>query len=56
MKFAWHGKITDFVSSNSDQVEVVDLDEYHKFYEFDIWEYEFEKGEDEFVINDLDEN
>ena len=52
MKFAWRGKIMDIASSNSDQVEVVDLDEYCEMLEYDVREYEFEKGEDEFVIDD----
>jgi hypothetical protein len=53
MKFAWRGKITDIASSNSEQVEEVeevDLDKYHEMLEYDVREYEFEKGEDEFVI------
>src|SRR5258708_26144453 len=52
MKFAWRSKITDIASSKSDQVEVVDLGEYHDMLEYDVREYEFEKDEDEFVIND----
>src|SRR5713226_2191886 len=52
MKFAWRSKITDIASSNSDQVEVVDLGEYRDMLEYDVREYEFEKDEDEFVIND----
>jgi hypothetical protein len=38
-----------------DAVEVVDLDEYRAMQpmlEHDVQEYEFEKGEDEFVIDD----
>jgi hypothetical protein len=49
MKFAWRGKIKDVASLNSDQVEVVE--EYHAMFEYDNEAYEFEKGEDEFVIN-----
>jgi len=52
MKFAWRSKITDIASSNSDQVEVVDLGEYRDMLEYDVREYEFEKDEDEFVIDD----
>src|SRR5258707_2980644 len=52
MKFAWRSKITDVASSNSDQVEVVDLGEYRDMLEYDVQEYEFEKDEDEFVIDD----
>ena len=52
MKFAWRGKITDIASLNSDEVETVDLDEYREMLEYDVQEYEFEKGEDEFVIDD----
>jgi hypothetical protein len=52
MKFAWHGKITDIASSNSDQVEVVNLNEYHELLDYDIRECKFEKGEEEFVIDD----
>jgi hypothetical protein len=52
MKFAWRGKITDIASSNSDQVEMVDIDKYCEMLEHDVREYEFEKGEDEFVIDD----
>ena len=52
MKFAWRGQITDTASSNSDQVEVVELDEYRDMLEFDVREYELERGEDEFVIDD----
>lgn len=53
MKFAWRGKITDIASSNSDQVETIDseLDEYCDMLEYDVREYEFDKGEDEFIIN-----
>ena len=51
MKFAWHNKITDIASSNSDQVKEVELDEYCEILEYDIHTYEFEKGEDEFVID-----
>ena len=51
MKFAWRSKITDIASSNSDQVEVVDLDEYREVLEYDVQEYKFEKDEDEFVID-----
>ena len=35
-----------------DAVEIVDLDEYYAMLEHDIQKYEFEKGEDEFVIDD----
>ena len=52
MKFAWRGSITDIASSNTDQVEMVDLDEFRDMLEYDVREYEFEKGEDEFVIDD----
>ena len=52
MKFMWHGKITDITSSNSDQVEMVDLDELWDMLKYNVQEYEFEKGEDEFVIDD----
>ncbi|KAI0273021.1 hypothetical protein BGY98DRAFT_936471 [Russula aff. rugulosa BPL654] len=52
MKFAWHGQITDIASSNSHQIEVVDLNEYRAMLEHDVREYEFEKGENEFVIDD----
>src|SRR5258708_20834661 len=52
MKFAWHSKITDIASSNSDQVEVVDLGENRDMLEYDVRDYEFEKEEDEFVIDD----
>ena len=51
MKFAWHGQITDTASSNSDQVEVVKLDEYRNMLKFNVREYELERGEDEFVID-----
>jgi len=51
MKFAWCSKITDVASSNSDQVEVVDLGEYRDMLEYDVQEYEFKKDEDEFVID-----
>jgi hypothetical protein len=51
MKFAWRGGITDIASLNRDQVEMVDLDGYREMLEHDVREYEFEKGEDEFVIN-----
>jgi len=51
MKFAWCGNITDIASSNSYQVEVVDLDEYCEMLEYDVREYKFEKDEDEFVID-----
>ena len=49
MKFAWRGKIKDVASLNLDQVEVVE--EYCAMLEYDNEAYEFEKGEDEFVIN-----
>jgi hypothetical protein len=52
MKFAWRSQITDIASSNFHQVEVVDLDEYRAMLEHDVQEYEFEKGEDKFVIDD----
>jgi hypothetical protein len=52
MKFAWCGKIMDIASSNSDQVEVVNLNEYREMLKHDVREYEFETGEDEFVIDD----
>jgi hypothetical protein len=52
MKFAWRGKIVDIASSNADQIEVVDLDEYRELLKYDVREYEFEKGEDEFVLDD----
>jgi hypothetical protein len=43
MKFAWWGKIMDITSSNSGQIEVVNLDKYCEMLEHDIQEYEFEK-------------
>jgi len=52
MKFVWRGNIMDITFSNTDQVEMVDLDEFRNMLEYDVREYEFEKGEDEFVIND----
>lgn len=53
MKFAWRDKITDIASWNSDQVEeVVDLDEYRELLANDVRTYEFEKDEDEFVLDD----
>ena len=52
MKFAWRGNITDIAFSNTDRVEMVDLDEFRDMLEYDVQEYEFEKGEDEFVIDD----
>jgi hypothetical protein len=52
MKFAWRGKIMDIASLNSDEVEIVDLDKYREMLEYDVQEYEFEKGEDKFVIDD----
>ncbi len=51
MKFAWRGNITDIAFSNTDQVEMVDLDEFWDMLEYDVQEYEFEKGKDEFVID-----
>jgi hypothetical protein len=52
MKFAWRNKIMDVASLNSAQVEEVDLAEYRELLEYDVGEYEFEKGEVEFVIDD----
>lgn len=52
MKFAWHDKIMDIASWNSDQVEEVDLDEYRELLENNVHTYEFEKDEDEFVLDD----
>src|SRR5260370_3097762 len=51
MKFAWRSKITDIASSNSDQVEVVDLGDYLNMLQYDVHEYELEKDEVEFVID-----
>src|SRR5258708_32571051 len=52
MKFAWRSKITDVASSNSDQVEPVDLGEYCDMLEYDVREYEFKRDADKFVIDD----
>jgi len=51
MKFAWHGKIMDIASLNSNKVKMADLDEYCEMLEYDVQEYEFEKGEDKFFID-----
>jgi hypothetical protein len=52
MKFAWRGGIIDIACSNSDEVEMVNLDGYREMLEHDVREFEFEKGEDEFVIDE----
>ena len=53
MKFAWHSKIMDIASSNSDHIDTIDLDldRYCDMLEYNIREYEFDKNEDEFVID-----
>jgi len=52
MKFAWRKNIIDVAAWNSGKVEEVDLDEYEEMLAADIWADEFDKGEDEFVMQD----
>jgi hypothetical protein len=50
MKFAWRKNISDLATWNSAQVEEVDLDEYRELLEADQWADDFDKPEDETVI------
>jgi len=52
MKFAWWRDIFDVASWNSREIEEVDLDEYREILSADAWAEEFEKEDDEFVLED----
>jgi hAT family C-terminal dimerisation region len=53
MKFAWRNNIVDLAAWNSGQIEV-DLDEYSEMLEADELVNDFDKPEDEFIMEDLD--
>jgi hypothetical protein len=53
MKFAWRN-IVDLAAWNSGQIEEVDLDEYSEMLEADELANDFDKPEDEFIMEDLD--
>jgi hypothetical protein len=54
MKFAWRNNIVDLAAWNSGQIEEVDLDEYSEMLEADELANDFDKPEDEFIMEDLD--
>jgi hypothetical protein len=52
IKFAWHKHFKDLVAWNSDEIEEIILDTYHNMLASDHWEEEFDKGEDEIILDD----
>ena len=51
MKFAWRKNAAKHVASKSDEIEEVDLEMYHEMLASDHWEDEFDKTEDEIVLD-----
>jgi hypothetical protein len=50
MKFAWRGNLTDLAAWNSEQIE--EVDEYSEMLGEDESAAEFDRLEDEFVLED----
>lgn len=50
MKFAWHKNPSELIANL--EIEEVDLDTYNEMLTSDLWEDEFEKGEDEIILDD----
>jgi hypothetical protein len=52
MKFAWRKNANDLVTRNPEEIEEVVLDTYQEMLSSDHWEDEFDKGEDEIVLDE----